>query len=1290
LAQRPMTRDELQQYRDELSRDFLPDPLYVARRFTALSESGSVSTDLDFRSYGMLREREPTLSEILTHPMIAVVADPGAGKSVVARACVRHFIANGEQVPVFAEVKQYRADLPTLLRINTPAAVLDPTAAVEGMPLRRTYVLDGIDEIPLELVKHFGIELREFIAHEPEAHFVFTARQAFYVANRNLLPPIPAVFHILPFATEDIEEYCAKAGIDSDRFTEAIYAVSAAEEVRNPFILSVMVERFRAAGSLSQLRSENLSYMVDRLIQSRPHVNAHRQRRALRMLGVAMETYCRNELTQEEALRVIRESMRVTMEQSRAILDELYASILKRTGNGLSFQLASYGEYLAAEALEDASLSRLKDLAFLDPSTLNDSWGNAVSYLLELNPAIREAFVRQYPIWTLTASPAAFSEHEKDTIVNQILRELTANNQYVSDHPRIHVRRLSAFITPLTQSVLEKDLASKNDVIVGNALILLGVQGHAGVVSLAMETLLNRQRSAASRMAAVLALVNSGTSVLVPRLLEIVDPADPLHINIVDLIGALTDETQLALTLPIILRTNAGLSAAYYHFRELKSREALLAVLHFFLEHPNDLNSIRADGYVEPIFKLLHGYWDEEIIELLVDLIDFIETSHFYPDHNGPVRKLFKIVNAVDRDGIVPRCYFERLLARGNADRRRMYYVDQTLAALIKPPTARWLIEREAATIIQNLAPYLHGEIRELLRPHSNGIIDEQDAAAQRYREEQAEEERTRKTAITFVQERLPTRGTLQNALTDFVELGEEHWPELSEAFRNWLAGEISQQLGRLDLERTVEWKDNSLWTPGVLSLLLQIVDRYELRIDPDEPLVFCAMSMDGKVVTNHYRRFGFSDRATETLERLLRGAPTNQALNELIRFVESSGIWSDRISVAIQAVAADAADKGYAQVTALTLLMQHGANDDFLSDVSRIGASENLRTAAFEGLIGRQHRSTIERSLARLLNDEQELRRGEVPMPNQTPLDWMAKIRADFALPRLIALRERALRLELSTVTQLVSNTIGAINRRELVRIIRQQLNVTPPNWQRWQLTQALEQERTATIEEGQRTPFDEVVKKLNGATSLNRLKVFCEGKTDIPVFDGLIGQAGEVPEIVFGDVGGWPGLLNKEPDFLLLGSKAVIIVMDGDGGRQFSRSDRPLTEAAEEEQSRLARHGIELHVLRRYGIENYFPRAAVEGVLGIDLAAYYPVPEHVGFTEHVSRDNKGLWYRFRRWAAAKLDLKMPQTRQPLYSKSRNGEVTQFIVLDRDLAGTDLFELVQLIAARARELQED
>jgi hypothetical protein len=1287
-----MTAEELQQYRDQLLRDQALSPLYVPRRFTALPESGNLSSDLEFRTYGMLRDREPTLEEVLTHPSIAIVADPGAGKSVVGRAAVEHLLTHSDRLPVFAEVKQYRVDLPTLFRITTPAALLEPRATINGVALKRTYVLDGIDEIPKELLQRLGAELRDFMENEPGAHFVVTARQAFYVANRNLLPPIPAVFHILPFATEDIEQYCANADVDSDRFMKAIHAVSAAEEVRNPFILSVMVQRFRDLGSLSELRSENLSYMIDRLIQSRPQVNAHRQRRALRMLGVAMETYSRNELTEEEALRVIREAVRLTEQQARELLDELYASILKRTGNGLSFLLASYGEYLAAEALEDAPLSRLKELAFLDFSTPNDSWENAVSYLLELNSSVRRAFVRQYPIWTLTASTMAFSEHEKDVIVNQILKELTANNQLVSDHPRINVRRLTTFITTLTESVLEKDLASRNDVITGNALILLGVRGNPGIVSLAMDILSDRQKNPGSRMAAVMALVNSGSSALVPRLLEIAHADDPLNINIVDLIGGLTDETQLMLTLPVIIRTNAGLSAAYYHFRELKSRSAVIAVLRFFLEHPNDLNSIRTEGYVEPILKLIPRYWDDEIPGLLVDLIDFIETNHFYPDHNGPFRKLFAIVGTADAEGTVPRIYFERLAARREADRRRMYYVDQTLAGLMRPPTARWLIEHEAFTMIENLAPYLHGEVRELLRPHSNGVIDAQDAAAQRYREEQFESELARKTSIVLVQERLLTRRTLTEALVDFVELQQEHWPELPGAFRTWLAEEISRQLGRLDLEHTVEWRDNSLWQPQVLPLLLEIVERYELHIDPDEPLVFAAMSMDRNIAANHYRRFGFTDHAKQTLERLLGRAPSNQALNELIRFVENAGIWSDGIAEAMRAVVRDPAnkDKEYVQVTALNLLMQHSVDDDFVSQVYRDGTSTSLRSAAFEGLISRQHRPTIERSLGRLLNDELELRRGEVPMPNQTPLDWIAKIRADFALPKLIELRAQALRLQLATVTQLLSNTIGAINRRELVRVIRQQLDVTPPNWHRWQMSQAIEQERTATIEEAQRTPFDSVIKKLKGATSLNRLKVFCEGANDIPVFDELVAQAGEAPEIIFGDVGGWPGLRNKDPEFLLLGSRAVIVIMDGDQGRELSKQDRPLTDVAQEQENRLARHGIDLYILRRYGIENYLPRQAVERVLGVDLSAYFPVPDHVPFTEQLSEDNKGLRYRLRRWMALKLDLKMPQPRRPLYSKAQNRDVAKLINLEADLAGTDLFQIVQSIVQRARELQED
>lgn len=618
-----------------------------------------------------------------------------------------------------------------------------------------------------------------------------------------------------------------------------------------------------------------------------------------------------------------------------------------------------------------------------------------------------------------------------------------------------------------------------------------------------------------------------------------------------------------------------------------------------------------------------------------------------------------------------------------------MYWVYQIVADLMRPDTARWLIETNSDEIIQQLAPYVQGEVREILRPHSNGVIDAQDAAAQQYREEMAATERNRKDDLAALQDDLHRRTNLAEALTDFVRLRQEHWPDLPQDYRAWLAKQISQQLIQLDLEKSIQWRGSSLWEPQVLDLLLELIDRYELRIDRDEPLAFAAMSMDRNVIANYYRRYGLSRIAMHTLERLIRNPPSRQALQELMRSIETSGMWSDEIHDALKAVVSDPADKGYAQIIALQLLAQHGADDAFIAGLVNGAATEQLKQSAFNLMLERQHRPAIERALGRLLADEKELRRGNVEMPYDSPLDWVAKIHSGFGLPKLIELRAMALRLELGGVTQLLSNTIAKIDRRELVKVIREQLEIAPIGWRRWQLTQAVEQERTAGLEEAQRTPFDDVIKKLRGATSISRLLVMCEGPTDIPVFEELVGQTGEVPEIMYGDVGGWSGLRNKDPEFLLLGSKAVIVVMDGDEGRRLSKHDRPLTDVASEVQSRLALHGIDLHVLERYGIENYFPKHAVERIVGRDLSAYFPVPHNVSFTDYLSVDAKGLMYRLRRLVAARLSLKKPNPRQPLYAKNRNRAVAQLMSLD-DIAGTDLAGIVRSIAGRARELQQE
>jgi hypothetical protein len=63
----------------------------------------------------------------------------------------------------------------------------------------------------------------------------------------------------------------------------------------------------------------------------------------------------------------------------------------------------------------------------------------------------------------------------------------------------------------------------------------------------------------------------------------------------------------------------------------------------------------------------------------------------------------------------------------------------------------------------------------------------------------------------------------------------------------------------------------------------------------------------------------------------------------------------------------------------------------------------------AFGILIDRQDRGTIERELARLLGDDSALQLGEVAFPRDSPLDWINKIRADFAWEKLKSLRRQA-----------------------------------------------------------------------------------------------------------------------------------------------------------------------------------------------------------------------------------------------------------------------------------------
>ena len=550
------------------------------------------------------------------------------------------------------------------------------------------------------------------------------------------------------------------------------------DEASNPFVLSTLVKRYGETGELSQSRSENMSYVIGQLIASRVTMNQHRLRRVLAIVAIAMETYSRNELTEEETIRVITGAWGASPSEAQAILAELYASVLRRTANGLAFQMRSYGEYLAAEGLEDVTVDRFKELAFLDNTTPNDSWMNSVSYLAELNPKIRSYFVRDYPLWMIGASPSSFSDEEKTTIVTHILGSLNARGRYLGGQLEINTYRLSRFITPAVEKTLIENLQADDLPSRGNALVLLGLTKNDEAVQVARELAVNRTLEDNIRYCALRTLMNAGGPELVPELLAVLDSNDSMYETVLDTIGSISNESQFVDIIPQLIHAQGMLSNAFYHFREFSSREAVVNVLRFAVQCPTDFDSIRAEGYLEPLIKAIAKSWDQEVADLCAALIVVVELKKVFPNRSGLINKFVESIDTDQTRNDVVRRVFEEYL-HNSPDCQRWFCVDQIVAGMLTLETAQWLVDHKAISIIKVLAGYVRGPIRELLRPHSEGLIDAQEEAYEKHLVENADRDSARETRVAGLQQHLFSSTTIEDALKDFADLTKDHWPAL-------------------------------------------------------------------------------------------------------------------------------------------------------------------------------------------------------------------------------------------------------------------------------------------------------------------------------------------------------------------------------------------------------------------------------------------------------------------------------------------------------------------------------
>ena len=692
---RSVTPDELQRYLSELLKTLCAeerDP-YVDRRFESVRDFGRISVD-ELRFSSLVREQSPNLDGILKNSRVVLIGEPGSGKTMVTLEAAKRLAndASLSAVPVRASLRGYTGDLMELLRKSTAEDVF------QSDNLKRVYLLDGLDELSPDSVEAFKTDLDQFLHQDEQARLLLTSRQAFLANRPNLVPANCIVVRILPFSESDIRDYAHSHGVNPDAFWTELDVQGLTEDAEIPFVLSCLVERYRDEGRLAPLRSDNVDFVITRLIESRPAISRTQQRRALRMIAVAMETCSRNELTPEQATRVLMGAMAISEDRAQTLLSALDRSILLRTSTGISFQLASYGEFLAAQELENQSMDRVRQLAFVDNQP-NDSWMNTISYLAELNPDVHKYFSHRHPEWMVASSPAAFKDDEKDQIVRKILSNLDNTQQFLSRHPTLRARSLARFLTPTTRATLRENLDDSRPTRVASALLLLALSGDTSIINVALPLAIDGSRNDLLRLCALRALANVSGPHLVDALIENLHEADPLHDYVLDCIGALTESGQLRRVLPLLLGTKTMLSAAFYHFRELRSRDAVIETLRILISDPATLDRTQIDAYLKPIVEALRENMDEEVEKLSADLIVSSENSEIVLDQSSLAPIFFESIKASGHAGRVALRALSRIVEAGMST----IYTNNTIGHLLDAAAAHWLAKNGSRGTVRQI-----------------------------------------------------------------------------------------------------------------------------------------------------------------------------------------------------------------------------------------------------------------------------------------------------------------------------------------------------------------------------------------------------------------------------------------------------------------------------------------------------------------------------------------------------------------------------------------------------------
>ena len=1190
---------------------FLPRVLAPATEWDALSEELRGSTVVVSR-HG--------LAAILRERRVLVLAEPGAGKSTWVHAVMLHLIEETAEtfVPFYATLRNYQGNLRTLLESSESHGKLAKLTQKRDPSWHRVYLLDGIDEVPGEHIETFCADLAKLATGDSDAQLILTCRQGFYAQVRGKMPPGIAEFNLLPFSTEDIARFVEHEGLRPEHCFEELEKSDFGLEASNPFTLGTLASTLKAQGKLDPLRSGNLRIVVDALLAGRPSLRNQDARRALRLLAVAMEICARNVLTRDEALRILREGIQISPKEAEQLLEELSTYILLRTSAGYTFQMRSYGEFLAAEELALVRLDRILELVVF-PGTrrrINRSWTNTVSYLVEMHEQSRRFFSLQHPEWVLNSSPAVFTNEERSEVVDSVLKNLGDSDAFLVGHQTIVHSKLARFVqqsdVPKLSALMNSGQPSRS----GNALILLGHLKDATGLAAAVKAALDRTKTPALRHSAFIALAAGATPTLIPTLSAALDPADQMFDQILDCIGALMMPADIPHVLPLFGRTHTMLSTVFYRFASFRGLDALNATLDYLIGNPTAIRDDHISSYVEFPLRLLERLWNDAVRDKVVRLLLAWEADGIDDSLIRVLPAVTQIILSKDAEGDVSKQILVDLLKA----KRAPQHLAHTLAQICTPTVATWLIGQgqPGKDLAASLAFRAPGETRNILGSVTEGAIAAQDDFRERYERENREREAGQQQQDDASRNAILNAPALDQVVVGFRSLGVQNWPQLEQARLDWLQSYIEDWLRTFDCLAAVSWINSRSFqiTGGFsfFSLLLAIIEHYKFIVTQDLAIVQSLRGADEKSVVAYYNRVGFSIAAQAEFDRLFTDPLLpDGALYEFLEFLHGTVYTSPATQASLLAIANDSSKEEYIRRRAAQIF-EKKASDGQLQTLSTT-VQPIIAEIFIDALVGRQHVPTIKKQISILLADTTRLAATEKPFPYDSGILWVSSITTKDAWDLLTKLWWRTVQLSLPGCTRIVEAALFKLDPKALIELMRTKARNAVPETAESLLFRAGVYDSTREIDAAKSISFEQVVRRLAISTTLKKIKVGCEGPTDAPAFKSLLAKiCGDRVEFVsVQPVGGWATALNPHYDFspFLDGCLQAVFVMDGDNGREFNRPGRPLTEEAKRLTRKLDELKIPPWVLQRYGIENYFAQHALESVLNCDLSSSFPLPD-------------------------------------------------------------------------------